>query len=57
MVDKYSEYGLEQLRLPDVLKLRPISDRGNPSEIAQLFGGADRLRDAVDELEELIYAA
>lgn len=57
LIDKYEEYGLDQLRLPDVLKLRPISERGNPSEIAQLFGGPDHLRDAVAELEELIYAA
>jgi type I restriction enzyme R subunit len=57
LVDKYAEFGLEQLRLPDVLKLPPISSRGNPSEIARFFGGPERLREAVDELETLIYAA
>ena len=57
LVDKYTEHGLEQLRLPDALKLAPISSRGNPSEIALIFGGPAQLRDAVDELQELIYAA
>jgi type I restriction enzyme, R subunit len=56
LVDKYADYGLDQLRLPDVLKLPPLSTRGNPSEIARLFGGPQQLREAVEELEELIYA-
>jgi len=57
LVDKYAEHGLDQLRLPDALKVPPLSEHGNPSEIANLFGGPERLRQAVDELEELIYAA
>jgi type I restriction enzyme R subunit len=57
LVDKYSEHGLEQFRLPDALKVPPISSHGNPSEIATLFGGPEELRAAVDELEELLYAA
>ncbi len=57
LVDKYADHGLDQLRLPDVLKLPPISERGNPSEIASIFGGPEQLREAVDELEELLYAA
>jgi type I restriction enzyme R subunit len=57
LVDQYAEHGLDQLRLPDVLKIPPISDRGNPSEIAQIFGGPTELREAVDELEDLLYAA
>jgi len=57
LLDKYAEHGIEQLRLPDALKLPPISTHGNPSEIARAFGGADQLRKAVDELQELLYAA
>jgi type I restriction enzyme R subunit len=57
LIDKYADHGLEQLRLPDVLKVPPISSRGNPSEIASIFGGPEQLREAVDELEELLYAA
>lgn len=57
LLDKYAEHGLEQLKLPDVLKVPPLSSHGNPSEIAVAFGGADELRSAVDELERLLYAA
>jgi len=57
LLEKYAEHGIEQLRLPDVLKVPPISEHGNPSEIALVFGGAEQLRLAVDELQELLYAA
>jgi len=57
LLDKYAEHGLDQLKLPDVLKLPPLSDHGNASEIARMFGGPERLRQAVDELERLLYAA
>jgi type I restriction enzyme R subunit len=57
LVDKYTEYGLDQLRLPDALKVPPLSSHGNPSEIASIFGGPNQLRQAVDELEQLLYAA
>ena len=57
LLDKYAEHGLDQLRLPEVLKVPPVSERGNPSEIAQLFGGPEKLRGAVGELERLLYAA
>ena len=57
LVEKYAEHGLEQLKLPEVLKVPPISERGNPSEIAKSFGGPDELRKAVDELQSLLYAA
>jgi type I restriction enzyme R subunit len=57
LVEKYAEHGLDQLRLPDILKVPPISEHGNPSEIASVFGGTEQLREAVNELEELLYAA
>jgi len=57
LLDKYSEHGPEQLKLPDVLGVPPISEHGNASEIAQLFGGAAQLRAAVEELQALLYAA
>jgi type I restriction enzyme R subunit len=57
LLDKYTEHGLEQLKLPDVLKVPPISERGNPSEIARAFGGPNELKKAIDELQTLLYAA
>ncbi len=43
--------------LPDGLKVRPISDHGNVNEIIGKFGGADQLRNAVNQLQSLLYAA
>ncbi len=42
--------------LPDILKVPPISERGNVIEIAGYFGGAEKLREAVNELQTLLYA-
>jgi type I restriction enzyme R subunit len=57
LLEKYAEHGVAQLVIPDILKLPPISAHGNVMEIAGLFGGADRLRDAVNQLQTLLYAA
>jgi type I restriction enzyme M protein len=43
-------------QLPDVLKVRPISDHDNVNEIIGKFGGADQLRNAVNQLQSLLYA-
>ena len=47
MLDKYIEYGTAQFQIPDILKVPPISERGTVTEIAALFGGAEKLRAAV----------
>jgi type I restriction enzyme R subunit len=57
LLEKYTDHGVAQFVLPDVLKLLPISEYGNPTEIAALFGGAQKLREAVAELQTRIYAA
>lgn len=57
ILDKYVEYGTAQFKLPDILKLPPISSFGNVLEIAKKFGGRDRLRQAVTELQAGLYAA
>ncbi|MGN6552722.1 MAG: hypothetical protein ACTHLW_03190 [Verrucomicrobiota bacterium] len=41
----------------DMLKLPPISQRGNVNEIISKFGGADQLRTAGNQLQSLLYAA
>jgi type I restriction enzyme R subunit len=55
LLEKYALHGVTQLRLPDVLKLPPISERGNTSEIMRAFGGAPSLQAAVADLQRLIY--
>ena len=57
LLEKYAEHGTAQFVIPDVLKVPPISERGNVIEIAALFGGPDNLREAVNELQALLYAA
>ncbi len=57
LLEKYAEHGDAQFVLPDVLKVHPISDHGQPAEIMKLFGGPTPLRRAVNELQELLYAA
>jgi type I restriction enzyme R subunit len=57
LLDKYAEYGTAQFVLPDALQVPPISERGNVIEIAQMFGGSEKLRNAVNQLQTLLYAA
>ena len=57
LLDKYAEYGTAQFLLPDVLKVPPLCEHGAPGEIIQMFGGADQLRKAVADLQNLLYAA
>jgi type I restriction enzyme R subunit len=57
LLDKYAEYGAAQFVLPDVLQIPPISERGNVVEITKMFGGSEKLRDAVNQLQTLLYAA
>jgi type I restriction enzyme R subunit len=57
LLEKYAEHGDAQFVLPDVLKVPPISSHGQIGDIVNLFGGADQLRSAVSELQNLLYAA
>ena len=56
LLEKYAQHGTAQFVVPDILKVPPISDRGNVIEIANYFGGAEQLREAVNELQTLLYA-
>ena len=56
LLEKYATDGELQFTLPDVLKVPPISQRGNVNEIVSKFGGADQLRTAVNQLQSLLYA-
>jgi type I restriction enzyme R subunit len=57
LLEKYAEHGVAQFTLPDVLHIPPVSNHGNVMEIANKFGGVERLREAVNELQTLLYAA
>ena len=57
LLEKYAEHGAAQFVLPDVLKVPPVSEHGQVSDIIKVFGGADELRIAVVKLQTLLYAA
>lgn len=56
LLDKYTAFGPEEFNIPDALKLPPIAGHGNVEEIALLFGGPERLRQAVAQTQALLYA-
>jgi type I restriction enzyme R subunit len=57
LLEKYAEHGMAQFAILDVLKVPPISGHGNVREIACLFGGPRELREAIQQLKRLLYAA
>ncbi len=57
LLAKYEEFGLMQIHIPDALKVPPISERGNVGEIIGYFGGPEQLKNAVIELQSLLYSA
>jgi type I restriction enzyme R subunit len=57
LLEKYAAHGDAQFVLPDVLRVPPLSGHGQPAEIIQLFGGAEELRAAVTDLQNLLYAS
>ncbi len=56
MLDKYIEFGTEQLTDTNILKVPPISLHGNLMEISELFGGPAALRNSLGELQTLLYS-
>ena len=57
LVEKYASGGELQFTPPAVLKVPPISHRGNANEIIGKFGGADQLHTAANQLQSLPYVA
>jgi type I restriction enzyme R subunit len=57
ILDKYVEHGLAQFKMPEVLKIPPILQHGNPLEISRKFGGEQKLRVALNQMQTMLYAA
>jgi type I restriction enzyme R subunit len=57
ILDKYIAHGTPQFKIPDILKIDPIARHGNVIEISTKFGGAENLRQALSEMQTLLYAA
>jgi type I restriction enzyme, R subunit len=56
ILDKYIEHGTAQFKVPEILKISPISTHGNVLEIAAKFGGTEQLRVAIESLQSLLYS-
>ncbi len=57
LLEKYAADGERSFSLPDVLKVPPVSQHGNVNEIIAKFGDSDKLRNAVNQLQALLYTA
>ena len=55
LLDKYTDFGVTQLTDPNILQIPPISLKGSPFEIAKLFGGIDKLRKVLSDLQRFLY--
>ena len=56
ILEKYVEYGTEQFKVPDILKVDPISKHGNTLEIAAVFNGPENLKNALAALQTFLYS-
>lgn len=55
ILNKYVEAGVTQFKMPDILYLPPMLTHGNPMEISQKFGGTEKLRGALEQLQAMLY--
>ena len=55
ILEKYVDFGLNQIR-PDIISAEPINQKGNEIEIVNEFGGMDKYKQAIEELQKLLYA-
>lgn len=57
LLDKYADEGVENIESLEVLKVKPLTEFGSPTEIIHEFGGRDNYLEAVKELENELYKA
>ncbi|MEF1164125.1 type I restriction-modification enzyme R subunit C-terminal domain-containing protein, partial [Vibrio parahaemolyticus] len=55
LLSKYREHGPTQFNLAEVVDVPPISNFGNLIEIAGRFGGPREMKNAVDQMQSLLY--
>jgi type I restriction enzyme R subunit len=55
LLDKYADEGVDDIEDIQMLKVRPLTGFGTPTEIIERFGGKDAYVKAVRELEDVLY--
>lgn len=58
LLDKYADSGISNIESLDVLKVNPIREFGTPQFIVnKIFGGKEKFKQAIRELEQELYVA
>ncbi|MFH1153685.1 MAG: DEAD/DEAH box helicase family protein [Pseudomonadota bacterium] len=57
LLDKYADQGVEHIEETQILTISPFTEFGTPLEIIRAFGGLDQYRQAITELEQVLYSA
>jgi type I restriction enzyme R subunit len=58
LLDKYADSGISNIESLDVLKVNPIREFGTPQFIVnKIFGGKEKFKQAIRELEQELYIA
>jgi len=57
LLDKYRVGGIEEISKPEVFRIPPFDKMGFLRGVAKLFGGFDKLRRALDELQRGLYVS
>lgn len=55
LLDKYVEHAVPYFAMPDTIKVLPVSEHGNVVEIIRFFDGADKMTEAVERMQALLY--
>jgi type I restriction enzyme R subunit len=55
LLDKYADEGIENMESMEVLKVKPLTEFGSPTEIIREFGSKENYLNAVKELENELY--
>lgn len=55
LLDKYADEGIENIESMEVLKVKPLTEFGSPTEIIKEFGSKENYLNAVKELENELY--
>ena len=55
LLEKYADEGIEQIEETQILTIKPLSDLGTPMELISAFGGSEKYKQALMELENELY--
>lgn len=55
LLEKYADEGIENIESMEVLKVKPLTELGSPTEIIKEFGNKEKYLQAVNELEMELY--